>query len=162
MTVRPAKTQISLGICPVWSESLLCAQWVAKNPSFLHADSEDWSDWANAQANLSLHWAHMPFLYPATQKVVGYYVIPSELCVSVCPSVHLVSVRLWDRLSISSSFPCSNFNTFWSIFFKLCIDIGIGEEWYGIASGLISSWNNRVMGLDVYQKWFALHFCALT
>ena len=26
---------------PVWSESLLCAQWVAKDPSFLHANSED-------------------------------------------------------------------------------------------------------------------------
>ena len=41
MTVCSAKTQISLGIRPVWSESLLCAQWVAKDPSFLHADSED-------------------------------------------------------------------------------------------------------------------------
>ena len=35
--VRPAKTQINLGIRPVWSESLLCAQRVAKEP----ADSED-------------------------------------------------------------------------------------------------------------------------
>ena len=25
----------------VWSESLLCAQWEAKDPIFLHADSED-------------------------------------------------------------------------------------------------------------------------
>ena len=35
-----AKTQISLGIpgCP---ESLLCAQWEAKDPRFLHVDSED-------------------------------------------------------------------------------------------------------------------------
>ena len=41
MTVRPAKTQISLGIRPVWSESSLSAQWVAKDPSFLPADSED-------------------------------------------------------------------------------------------------------------------------
>ena len=41
MSVRPAKTQISLGIRPVWSESSLCAQWVAKDPRFLHADSED-------------------------------------------------------------------------------------------------------------------------
>ena len=41
MTVRPAKTQISLGIRPAWSESSLCAQWAAKDPSFLHADSED-------------------------------------------------------------------------------------------------------------------------
>ena len=41
MTVCPAKTQISLGIRPVWSESSLCTQWVAKDQSFLHADSED-------------------------------------------------------------------------------------------------------------------------
>ena len=41
VTVRPAKSQISLGICPVWSESSLCAQWVAKDPNFLHAGSED-------------------------------------------------------------------------------------------------------------------------
>ena len=41
ITVCPAKTQVSLGIRPVWSESSLCAQWVAKDPSFLHADSKD-------------------------------------------------------------------------------------------------------------------------
>ena len=41
MSVRPAKTQISLCIRPVWSESSICAQWVAKDPRFLHADSED-------------------------------------------------------------------------------------------------------------------------
>ena len=42
MNIRSAKTQISLGIRPVWSESSLCAQWVAtcKGPSILHADSE--------------------------------------------------------------------------------------------------------------------------
>ena len=41
MSVRPAKTQISLGIHPVWSESSLCAQCVAKDPTLLHADCED-------------------------------------------------------------------------------------------------------------------------
>ena len=41
MSVRPAKTQISLGIRPVWSESSLSAQWVAKDPRFILADSED-------------------------------------------------------------------------------------------------------------------------
>ena len=40
MDVRPAKTQISLGIRPVWSESSLFAQMVAKDSSFLQADSE--------------------------------------------------------------------------------------------------------------------------
>ena len=62
MNVRPAKTQIRLGIRPVWSESSLCAQLVAKDPSFLHADSKDWSDWADAQAYLSLRWVHTHFV----------------------------------------------------------------------------------------------------
>ena len=39
--VCPVKPQISLGIHPFWSESLLCTQWVAKNPRFLHVDSKD-------------------------------------------------------------------------------------------------------------------------
>ena len=33
--------QVRTSIYPVWSESSLCAQWVAKDPRFLHADSED-------------------------------------------------------------------------------------------------------------------------
>ena len=57
MTVRPAKTKISLGIRPVWSESSLCSQWVAKDPSLLHGDSED-SD----QTGRSLRWAHSHFV----------------------------------------------------------------------------------------------------
>ena len=59
--VRPVKTQISLGIRPVWSASSLCTQWVAKDPRFLHADSEDWSDWADAEADLSVRRAHRSF-----------------------------------------------------------------------------------------------------
>ena len=55
--------QINLGICPVWSESFLFTQWIAKDPSFLHADSKDWLNWAEAQAELSLRWAHMPFCW---------------------------------------------------------------------------------------------------
>ena len=41
VTVRPAKTPISLAIRPVWAESSLCVQIVVKDPSFPHADSED-------------------------------------------------------------------------------------------------------------------------
>ena len=37
MTVCP----IGLGICPVWAESSLCTQWVAKDPNFLQVDSKD-------------------------------------------------------------------------------------------------------------------------
>ena len=61
--VCSAKTQISLSIPQVWSASWLCAQWVANDPSCHHADSEDWSDWADAQADLSLCWALMPYCW---------------------------------------------------------------------------------------------------
>ena len=60
--VRPAKTQISLGIRPVWSESSLSA-WRNHGPLATHwAHSEDWSDCTDAQADLSLRWAHIYFV----------------------------------------------------------------------------------------------------
>ena len=46
-----------------FDQSLQCAQWKAEDPSFLHADSKDWSDWADSQADLSLRWAHIPFCW---------------------------------------------------------------------------------------------------
>ena len=95
------------------------------------------------------------FYTPPHKKWQGILLYPPTL--SVHPSVH-PSICLF----VSALFPCSNFSTFWPIFFRLCIDIGIGEEWYGILSGLIPFWNNRVMALDVCQKCFALGFRALT
>ena len=68
--VRPVKIQISLRICAGWSESSLGAWWIARDAIFLHADKEDWSDCANAQADLSLPLAHMSggtFSHVATQ-----------------------------------------------------------------------------------------------
>ena len=48
-------------ISPVWSASSLRAQWVAKGPSFLHADSEDSDQTGWMPRLICLHWAHMPF-----------------------------------------------------------------------------------------------------
>ena len=45
--------------CIFWSESILGAFWTAKNAKFLHVDSEDWLISADAQANMSLPWAHV-------------------------------------------------------------------------------------------------------
>ena len=60
--VRPAKTPISLGIRPVWSESSLSA-WRNLGSLATHwAHSEDWSDWVDAQADLSLCWALSHFV----------------------------------------------------------------------------------------------------
>ena len=65
-------TQISLGNRPVWSGSLLCAQRVAKDQSFLHADSEDWWDWVDAQADLTLCWAHSHFVGFVMRRLLCY------------------------------------------------------------------------------------------
>ena len=61
--VRPAKTQISLGIRSVWSESSLSAWRKLGSLATYWAYSEDWSEWAEAQADLSLRWAHMSFCW---------------------------------------------------------------------------------------------------
>ena len=62
MSVCPAKTQISLGIRPVWPESLLSA-WRKLGSLATHwVHSQDWSDRADAQADLSLRRAHSHFV----------------------------------------------------------------------------------------------------
>ena len=61
--VRPAKTQISLGICPVWSVFAvrMKKQWDLSYPLSEHRRL--WSDCADAQADLSFSWAHMSFCW---------------------------------------------------------------------------------------------------
>ena len=62
MSVCPVQTQISLGIHPVWSESLLSA-WRKLGSLATHwAHTEDWSDWVDAQADPSLRLAHNHFV----------------------------------------------------------------------------------------------------
>ena len=63
--VRPKNTQISLGIRPVWSESSLSTRrklgsLASSYP--LNAHRRLWSDWADSQTDLSLHWAHRHFV----------------------------------------------------------------------------------------------------
>ena len=76
--VHLTKSQISLGVRPLWSdcsheESLGPKLPIEHTPKTLvkaHSENPDqsaqrrlWSDWANAQADLSLRWAHMPFCW---------------------------------------------------------------------------------------------------
>ena len=63
------KTQISLGIHPIWSESLLSVLWVAKDPKLLQADIEDLSDTVDSQADLCLRWAHTILLVLSSSHV---------------------------------------------------------------------------------------------
>ena len=43
--------------------SSLCAQLVAKDPSFLHADSKDSDQTGRMLRLICLRWAHMPFCW---------------------------------------------------------------------------------------------------
>ena len=58
MTWAPSEPRFSLGICTVWSVFTvhMTIPWLLSYPL-----SEDWSDWVDAQADLSLRWAHMSF-----------------------------------------------------------------------------------------------------
>ena len=63
-SVRQMKTQISLGIPPVWAESLqlhLMGSWEPNVSSC--GQRRLWSDWVDAQADLSLCWAQRSFCW---------------------------------------------------------------------------------------------------
>ena len=59
----PGKTQISLGICPIWSVFAVRMKkhWVFSYP--LSGHQSLWSDWADAQADRSLRWVHRSFWF---------------------------------------------------------------------------------------------------
>ena len=75
MSVSPAKTQIRLGIHPIWSVFAVRMKkaWVLSYP--LSAQLRLWSDWVDAQVDLSLRWAHshfVGFVMPRLKKVTQW------------------------------------------------------------------------------------------
>ena len=100
--VRPAKTQISLGICPVWSVFTvrLMGSYGPKLSSC--RQRRLWSDWAEAQADLSLRWAHMPFCWfcheAAPFYIIATYVVPvSRAQVTVSAPLHQLVLKPWQH-----------------------------------------------------------------
>ena len=73
---------------------------------------------------------------PRHSLVSGYYVIPFGVCPSVRPSVRPCS-----------PFPINNLSIYSRNFFKFCIHIVIGDEWYGIVNGQNPSIFNGVTAL---------------
>ena len=69
------------------SESSLCAQWVAKDLSFLHADSEDFER-ADAQAGLRLRWVQSFCWFCHEVAHMAFWV--NILKVFACPCYPLV------------------------------------------------------------------------
>ena len=72
VTVCPAKTQISLGICPVWSDFAVCMKKALVLSYPLSAQQRLWSDWADAQADLSLCWAHSHFAGFVVSRLIWF------------------------------------------------------------------------------------------
>ena len=73
---------------------------------------------------------------PRHTLVARYYVIPFGVCPSVRPSVRPCS-----------PFPIDNLSIYSRIFFKFCIHIVMGDEWYGIVNGQNLSIFNGVTAL---------------
>ena len=85
--------------------------------------------------NLKLERGYIIFITRHT-LVSGYYVIPFGVCLSVRPSVRPCS-----------PFPIDNLSIYSRNFFKFCIHIVIGDEWYGIVNGQNPSIFNGVTAL---------------
>ena len=61
--MHPVKTQISLGMRPVWSVFTV-GSIGSQGPNVSSCGQQRlWSDWMDAQADPSLRWAHMPFCW---------------------------------------------------------------------------------------------------
>ena len=68
--IEPTRDKTKVSVRPVWSESSLSA-WRKLGPLATHwVHSEDWSDWADTQADLSLRWAHSHIVGFVTRRPV--------------------------------------------------------------------------------------------
>ena len=70
--VCTAKTQISLSIRPVWSVFAVRIKkaWIFSYP--LSTQQRLWSDWADAQADLNLHWMHSHFVGFVMRRLISF------------------------------------------------------------------------------------------
>ena len=102
--ICPTKTQISQGIRRDWSESSLFAWSKIRSLATHCAHSEDWSDWADAQADLSL-WDQTGRMPRLIWVFVGF-VMRRLICtkrnevkfrIEGCPETLLFQIR-WLRL----------------------------------------------------------------
>ena len=93
MSAGPVKTQISLCICPVWSVFTvrLKKPWVLSYP--LSAQRRHWSDWADAQVDLSLRWAHSHFVGFVMRQLI-FWCREGILGVSLI-STHKICFFIW-------------------------------------------------------------------
>ena len=117
VTVRPAKTQISLDIRPVWSDFAVRKKkaWVLSYP--LSAERRLWSDWADAQADLSLRWAHSHIVSFVMSRLIP------KLADSVCANElgYMTSSEPPLTFRHEKSTNCRYSSLLWNCFKQKCI-----------------------------------------
>ena len=117
-SVRPAKTRIRLGGCPVWSESSLCAQWVAKDLLFLHGDSKD-SDQTGRMPRL------IGVFAGRTWHIVGFVVTRLTLK-TVFILLIIICITTFSKIVYPGQNMQQTFLKFVEIYFCLCQKYKIG------------------------------------
>ena len=105
-------------------EDLFCGASSSSEPKPIQDDFQHDFALVTDEADSSVFWqsCKLPFLCPATKKVAGYYVIPSDIlsvCPSVCPSVRPSAVY--------HSCQLHNFDTVRDNFTKLGTNIKHGQ-----------------------------------
>ena len=94
IVLRPANTQISLCICPVWPESSLSAWRNLGSLANQWAHSELWSDWADGQFLFpSKKWPC--YLVPQKQNLDFYVPFPQNCLCSPVPLICLIFRHLF-------------------------------------------------------------------
>ena len=126
--VHSGKIQISLVICPVWSESLPCTLLVAKDPNLLQADSED-SDqteriprliWAFAWCTYH-HAGFIMLPYKSFADIEVLYSFQQQVAIIQNDSIwwmHTVVPKLTDLKSQDYVFRYTLHHYIWKLFFK--------------------------------------------
>ena len=107
------------GIHPVWSASSLSAWRKFWSLATHWAHTEDWSDWADAQADLSLRWAHSLF--------VGFVMrrLKSQMAVSVsspCPWLEVVKIMFEPILPDKTETHCFSEHYYYQTMGKCIVD----------------------------------------
>ena len=64
------------------------------------------------------------------------------------------SVSVRPSVRPCSPFPIDNLSIYSRNFFKFCIHIVIGDEWYGIVNGQIRPFLTELLPFFVLEKWF--------
>ena len=129
MTVRPAKIQISLGIRPVWSESSLSAWRKLGSLATYWVHSEDWSDWADAQADMSLRGRTCHFFgFVMRQLIFDNH--------SIIKSRENLSLGIYDQVGLKSA--CSATDTSKGLLKFCCGQQRLRSDW-AIAQADLSS-----------------------